>query len=120
MASRVDKDQAVSRPERADVATLEPIFHALHDSMLKHQGRAGAFHHVVDSDAAIIRVWHFSLRVPWIQSGVTIRSPTISSRVSTRIHSSTTHSAVIARSEATEQIPMTVRSVMGIASLRSQ
>jgi hypothetical protein len=61
VSSRINHDQAVSCPERSDIATLEPIFDALRDPMLKNQGRAGSFDLIVDSNPVIVRVWHFLL-----------------------------------------------------------
>jgi hypothetical protein len=41
MPSRIDRDHLVSRRERRDIAALEPIFQALCEAMLRHQGWTG-------------------------------------------------------------------------------
>lgn len=60
MTSRIDQDQSIFRPESSDITTIEPIFQATCEPMLKHQGRAGALDLIMDLDSSIVRVWHFT------------------------------------------------------------
>ena len=61
MPWRIDQDQSIFRPEGSDITTIEPIFQATCEAMLKHQRRAGALNLIMDADFSIVRVWHFTL-----------------------------------------------------------